>query len=199
MKLKYIIPQGSQPKQAIPLVLPSTPKPSSLCSCGCIEVKAAPSGNTKHYARWNCCNCKRFRGWIPKPSTLTAQQTSDELIDKLLASGHLNDWETKFCRRLKTQRKCSPRQKEKLQEIAKRLRLNGHEQIARGDGSGSQQPRTSLLGWEEIKLKRPCACGCEYAWAIPRPDTIHHAALHCQACDKCNGWQAKPQAQGGAR
>lgn len=74
------------------------------------------------------------------------------------------------------------------------------EQIAEAeDGSGSYQPRASLLGWKEIKRKRPCACGCEYAWAVPRPDTIHHAALHCQHCDRFNGWQAKPQAQGGAR
>jgi len=48
------------------------------------------------------------------------------------------------------------------------------------------------------KLKRPCQCGCEYAWAVPRPDTIHHAALHCQKCDGFNGWQAKPK-KGGAK
>jgi hypothetical protein len=74
----------------------------------------------------------------------------------------------------------------------------GHDEQIAQDGS-TQQPRTSLLGWEEIKLKRPCFCGCEYAWAIPRSDTIHHAALHCQACERFNGWQPKPQAQGGAR
>lgn len=198
MHCKFIIPQGSQPKQAIPLVLPSTQKPSSPCGCGCSEVKAVPSGNSTHYARWNCCNCERFRGWVPKPTNLTATQAEDELIDRLLACGRLNDWEIGFCRSLKGQKKRSPRQKEKLQEIAKRLRLNGQEQIAWGDGS-TQQPRTRLLGWKEIKLKRPCACGCEYAWAVPRPDTIHHAALHCQHCDRFNGWQPKPQAQGGAR
>jgi hypothetical protein len=49
------------------------------------------------------------------------------------------------------------------------------------------------LGWGEVKLKRPCLCGCEYAWAVPRPDTIHHAALHCQECDRFNGWQPKPR------
>jgi hypothetical protein len=62
-----------------------------------------------------------------------------------------------------------------------------------------QPPRTSLLGWAEVKLKRSCTCGYEYAWAVPRPDTIHHAALHCQVCDKFNGWQAKPKADGGSR
>jgi hypothetical protein len=60
-------------------------------------------------------------------------------------------------------------------------------------------PRLSLLGYPEVKLKRPCTCGYGYAWAEPRPDTIHHAALHCQVCNKFNGWQPKPQANGGAR
>lgn len=131
MKLKYIIPQGSQPKQAIPLVLPSTPKPSSPCGCGCSEVRTILSENSIHYASWRCVECDRFRGWIPKPTSLTAQQTSDELIDKLLASGKLNDWELGFCQSLKSQRKYSPRQKEKLRAIANRLgQGQGQEQIA---------------------------------------------------------------------
>lgn len=56
-----------------------------------------------------------------------------------------------------------------------------------------EEPKTSLLGWEEVKLKRSCVCGCSFAWAVPRPDTIHHAALHCQDCNKFNGWQPKPK------
>lgn len=56
-----------------------------------------------------------------------------------------------------------------------------------------KQPRVSLLGWEEIKLKKPCNCGYKYAWGVPRPDTKHHAALHCQNCNRFNGWQSKPQ------
>ncbi|HEY9650281.1 MAG TPA: hypothetical protein V6C95_06435 [Coleofasciculaceae cyanobacterium] len=71
-----------------------------------------------------------------------------------------------------------------------------------------EQPRLSLLGWQEVRLKSPCACGYEYSWAVPRPDTVHHAALHCQNCDQLrwcasrnrfNGWQSKPQGQGGVR
>lgn len=47
----------------------------------------------------------------------------------------------------------------------------------------TQQPRLSLLGWQEIRLTKPCACGYSYSWAVPRPDTRHHAALHCQSCE----------------
>lgn len=135
MKLKHIIAQCTQPKQAIPLAVPSTPKHSIPCSCGCIKVKAVPNGNTEYYARWNCCNCARFRGWIRKPTSLTAQQTENELIGRLLTSGKLTAWEIGFCHSVKGQKKRSPRPKRKLEEISKRLgisanRLGGQEQIA---------------------------------------------------------------------
>lgn len=59
-----------------------------------------------------------------------------------------------------------------------------------------QTPTSFLLG--EVKLKRPCQCGGEYARAVPRPDTIHHAELRCRECDRFNGWQPKPR-KGGAK
>jgi hypothetical protein len=134
-----IIPQGSQIKKAIPLVLPSTPKPSSPCSCGCTEVRAELSHNSTHYAAWRCTECGRFRGWIPKPKTLTALQAENELIRKLLDSGKLNDRELEFCQSIKGQKKLSPRQRLKLEEIAKRLGFDGqHGQIA-GCGSHLHQ------------------------------------------------------------
>jgi hypothetical protein len=120
-----IIPQVSQPKQAIPLVLSSTPKPSSPCGCGCLEVKAVPRGNTKHYARWNCCNCERFQGGVPKPTNLTATQAENELIDTLLASGRLNNWEIGFCQSVKGLKTRNIKQRAKLQEIATRHAAQG--------------------------------------------------------------------------
>jgi hypothetical protein len=118
MKRTFIIPQTSQPKQAIPLISPHTPKPSNPCSCECLEVQAVLSDNTTHYASWRCTSCERFRGWIPKPTSLTAQQTEDELINRLLASEKLNDWELGFCESIKNQKNRSPKQKQKLREIA---------------------------------------------------------------------------------
>jgi hypothetical protein len=140
MQYELIVPQASKQNQAIPLVLPSTPKPSSPCGCGCSEVKAVPSGNTKHYARWNCCNCARFRGWVRKPTNLTATQAENKLIDTLLASGRLNNWEIGFCQSVKGQKERTPRQKRKLEEISKRLgisanRLGGQEQEQIADSS----------------------------------------------------------------
>jgi hypothetical protein len=136
MNRKNIITQGSQPKQAIPLVLPSTPRPSGACSCGCSEVRAELSHNSTHYAAWRCTECDRFRGWIPKPPNTTATQTENELIDKLLTSGKLTAWELQFGESLKEYRKRSPKQKEKLAQIAKRLGFDGqHGQIAAGSGS----------------------------------------------------------------
>ena len=112
---------NQEPKQAIPLVLPSTPKSFSPCGCGCSEVHAVLSENATHYASWQCTGCDRFKVWIPKPTNLTATQTENELIDRLLASGKLNDWEIGFCRRLRGQRKRSPKQKAKLVEITLRV------------------------------------------------------------------------------
>jgi hypothetical protein len=126
MKRDFIISQASQPKQALPLVLPSTPKPSFPCDCGCVEVQAVLSDNATHYASWRCTECNRFRSWIPKPTSLTAQQSENELIDRLLASEKLNDWELGFCQSLKDQRKRSPRQKETLQKIASRKGVSYH-------------------------------------------------------------------------
>ena len=81
MQYKFIIPQGSQPKQAIPQVLPSTPKPSKPCSCGCNELQEVLSDNSTHYTSWRCTECDRFRGWIPKPTNLTVTQAENELIE----------------------------------------------------------------------------------------------------------------------
>jgi hypothetical protein len=130
MKRTFIIPQASQPKQTIPLISPHTPKPSNPCSCGCSEVQAELSKNSTHYAAWHCCECRRFRGWIPKSTNLTAHQAENELISKLLASEKLNDWELGFCESIKNQKNRSPKQKQKLREIAERLGLTGQRQIA---------------------------------------------------------------------
>ncbi len=130
MYRKSIITQGTQPKQAIPLVLPSTPEPSNPCGCGCIEVRAVLSENSTHYASWHCTDCDRFRGWIPKPTNLTATQTEDEQIDRLLACGRLNDWEIGFCQSIKRLKIQTPGHKEKLREITENLGLGGQGQIA---------------------------------------------------------------------
>jgi hypothetical protein len=126
MKHKIIVPQSPQPKQAIPLVLPTTSKPASPCSCGCSEVLALLSDNTTHFAAWRCRRCDRFRGWIPKPKTMSAQQTENELIKTLLASEKLNDWEIWFCLDIKGLKKRHPNQRAKLQEIAKRLGVSAN-------------------------------------------------------------------------
>jgi hypothetical protein len=135
MHRSFIIPQASQPTPATPLISTHTPKPSFPCSCGCSEVLLKLSENSTHYAAWHCTECNRFRGWVPKPSNLTAQHAENELISRLLASGSLNDWELGFCESLKNQKNRSLKQKQKLREIAKRLGLTGQEQIA---GSSSQ-------------------------------------------------------------
>jgi hypothetical protein len=121
MNRRIIIPQALQPKQTIALVLPSTLKPSFPCNCGCSEVRGELSENSTHYAAWHCTECGRFRGWIPKPTTLTAQHAENELISRLLASENLNDWKLGFCESLKNQKNRSPKQKQKLREIALKL------------------------------------------------------------------------------
>src|SRR3569832_470619 len=121
MKRNTIVTQRLQSSQPIPLILSSTPKPSGSCSCGCSEVHAQLCDNTVHYASWRCVECRSFRGWVPKPTNLTAKHDEDKLIEALLSSGLLNNWESTFCQSLKEHRKRSPRQREILQAIAKKL------------------------------------------------------------------------------
>ncbi len=67
---------------------------------------------------------------MAKPANLTALHTENELINRLLASEKLNDWELGFCERITTVKNRSPKQKQKLREIAERLGLPGQRQIA---------------------------------------------------------------------
>lgn len=115
---KNLIVGGEQNNKT--LILSSTPKPSGSCNCGCSEVVSVLCDNNIQYASWRCTQCQQFRGWIPKPATLTAQETENALIEKLLASGRLNDWEYGFCQSLKENRKRSPKQRDKLHAIANR-------------------------------------------------------------------------------
>jgi hypothetical protein len=55
---------------------------------------------------------------VPKPANLTAQHAENELISRLLGSGSLNDWKLGFCESIKNQKNRSPKQKQKLREIA---------------------------------------------------------------------------------
>lgn len=110
-----------QNSETLVLVASQTRKPTSQCRCGSTQVKGVLSGNSTHYGKWNCSNCDRFRRWIENPQTATRRASENQIIDRLLATGHLNDWEIQFCQSIRDRKKRSPKQKEKLQKIAERL------------------------------------------------------------------------------
>ena len=105
-------------------VLPENKTDFSACpSCWSTEAYAALS-QTIHWGEWRCVMCARHRGWIQNPANTVKWENENQLIDRLLQTGQLNTWEKMFCRSVKQTRKRSPRQIEKLSQIASRLGIS---------------------------------------------------------------------------
>jgi hypothetical protein len=105
-------------------VLPENKTDFSPCpDCWTTEAYAAPS-QTVHWAEWKCLMCDRHRGWIQNPANTLKWENENQLIDRLLQTGQLNVWERMFCQSVKQTRKRSPRQIEKLSQIASRLGIS---------------------------------------------------------------------------
>ena len=99
---------------------------------GCWSTEAyAALSQTVHWAEWKCVMCDRHRGWIENPANTVRRQEENQLIYRLLQLPLLGTWERMFLRSIyKTQRR-SPRQLQKLNEIASKAesltRLQGGE------------------------------------------------------------------------
>jgi hypothetical protein len=96
---------------------------SPCATCDSTEAIAALSA-TVHWAEWRCVGCGRHRGWIENPKNSFKRENENQLIDRLLRTGRLNTWERMFCQSVSRTRKRSPRQIEKLTQIASRLGIS---------------------------------------------------------------------------
>jgi hypothetical protein len=101
--------------------LPENKTDFSACpSCWSTEAYAALS-QTIHWAEWKCAMCDRHRGWIESPTNAAKRQRENELIAELLQVPNLGTWERMFLRSVLKTQKRSPKQTQKLSEIASRL------------------------------------------------------------------------------
>jgi len=96
---------------------------SPCATCDNTEAIAVLSA-TIHWAEWQCLGCGRHRGWIQNPANTVKSQSQNQLIDRLLETGRLNTWERMFCESVSRTRKRSPRQIEKLTQIASKLGIS---------------------------------------------------------------------------
>jgi hypothetical protein len=88
--------------------------------CNATEVRAEES-DTIHWAQWRCVGCDSHRGWIEHPHNAAKRESQNQLIDKILDCGSLNGWESLFCRSVKETKKRSPKQIQKLRQMASRI------------------------------------------------------------------------------
>jgi hypothetical protein len=111
--------------------LPENKRDFSACpSCWSTEAYASFS-ETIHWGEWRCVMCDRHRGWIENPANTLRREEENQLIDRLLQLPLLGAWERMFLRSIYKTQKRSPRQIQKLNEIASKAesmtRLQGGE------------------------------------------------------------------------
>ena len=99
---------------------------SACPTCWSTEACAVFS-ETIHWAEWECIVCGRHRGWIENPANAAKRETENQLIDQLLQKPGLGTWERMFLRSVRKTRKRSPKQIQKLSEIAARAGFLGGE------------------------------------------------------------------------
>jgi hypothetical protein len=109
------------------LNLPENKTDFSACpTCWSTEAHAVLS-ETIHWAEWECVVCSRHRGWIENPANTAKKESENQLIDQLLQKPGLGTWERMFLQSVKRTRKRSPKQIQKLSEIAARAGFVGGE------------------------------------------------------------------------
>jgi len=98
--------------------LPESKIDFSLCPA-CWSTEAHPVlSQTIHWAEWKCVACARHRGWIENPANTAKREEENQLINRLLQVSALGSWEKMFLRSVAQTRKRSPRQIQKVNEIA---------------------------------------------------------------------------------
>jgi hypothetical protein len=103
--------------------LPENKTDFSPCpTCWSTEACAVFS-KTIHWAEWECIVCDRHRGWIENPANAAKRESENQLIDQLLQKPGLGTWDRMFLQSVRKTRKRSPRQIQKLNEIASRAGL----------------------------------------------------------------------------
>lgn len=106
--------------------LPENKTNLSPCpTCWSTEACAVLS-ETIHWGEWRCVVCDRHRGWIENPANTAKREDENQLINRLLQVPGLGSWEKMFLRSIERTRKRSPRQIQKLNEIASKAGFAAH-------------------------------------------------------------------------
>ena len=78
-----------------------------------------------HFAREVCRNCDRVLRWIAKPANVERQRLNGYRIAKLAMSEALNSWERRFISSVAQQRRLSPKQQAKLDQLCDKFQIGG--------------------------------------------------------------------------
>jgi hypothetical protein len=86
------------------------------CSHTETSVVHMPPGHV-HYAKAVCSGCNQFVRWLPSPDTVARKEQNAFRLAKLAMLPNLSSWAREFIRSLAKQKKFSPKQQAKLDEL----------------------------------------------------------------------------------
>jgi len=94
-------------------------------NCEHVNAKTIPTPEGPHHAKVVCTDCGKFLGWSAKPENEARNKAERKLIDALNQdSVPLSEWERGFVKSIAQQHpKLSPKQRDRLHELAKKFRL----------------------------------------------------------------------------
>lgn len=91
----------------------------SRCLHDATRIELMPPGHV-HHGREICTDCDRVLRWIPKPRTVVRRRFNAYRLVKLALCDGLSPWELAFIHNVSRSRKLSPRQQQKLDELAQK-------------------------------------------------------------------------------
>lgn len=92
--------------------------------CQHTNTEFIPTPGSIHHGKTVCRECGRFIRFEPKPETADRKAKQEALIRQLASdSMPLSEWERGFIKSIAEQKKLSPKQVDKLQEVARRHHL----------------------------------------------------------------------------
>jgi hypothetical protein len=96
------------------------------CETNCCTIVEPLREGSLHYAKLRCGSCGRCLRFLEKPATTERRRFNGYRIAKLLSMIDLLDgWERKFITGIAAQKKLSPRQQAKLDQLAAACGIGG--------------------------------------------------------------------------
>ena len=93
--------------------------------CSHQHTKTTLTPEMSHHGRVDCADCGSFVRWLPKPENVERAKQTAKIVGALNHDDlPLSDWERGFVKSLSQQgNKLSPKQREKLEALARKFHL----------------------------------------------------------------------------